>query len=129
MTTHRPERISDLIRGILARVLREEVRDPRIGFVTLTGVEVSPDLRHARVFVSTLGEASSRASSIVALNRAASFFRRAVAREAGLKRTPEIRFEEDATLEGGSRVEQLLDEIHREDSGPERRGPGEGPGE
>lgn len=114
MTTHRAEKVGDLVRGILARLLREEVRDPRIGFVTLTGAEVSPDLKHARVFFSTLGDAASRADAARALNHAAPFLRRSVAREAGLRYTPELRFEEDPSVEGGFRVDALLDEIAQE---------------
>ncbi len=122
MTGHRMERLADSIRGILARVLCEEMRDPRVGFLTVTCVEVSPDLRHARVFVSRLGSASEKAASLAALNRAAPFLRRTLAREANLKRTPDLVFVEDPALTAGLRVENLIEEIHRDQ--PSR---GEGP--
>lgn len=114
MTGHRAERLADAIRGILARVLREEMRDPRVGFVTITGVELSADLRHAEVYVSRLGSPGEKAACLVALNRAASFLRRAIAREADLKRTPDLVFLEDSALESGFRVEDLIDQIHRD---------------
>ena len=122
MTTHRARKVGDLVVEVLARVLREELRDPRIGVVTLTGADVTPDLRLARVYFSILGDAESRRATARALAHAAPFLRRRLAREARLRRVPEIRFEEDASLESGSRVDALLREISSEreaDSGGE----------
>jgi ribosome-binding factor A len=119
MKSHRPEKLADLIRQILARLVREEVRDPRVGFVTLTEVRVSPDLRHARVFVSKLGDPGDRAASVAALNRAAPFLRRALASEARVRRTPEIQFVEDTVPESGARLNHLLDEIREDDRAEE----------
>ena len=115
MTGHRSERVADVIREVLAKLLLLEVRDPRIGFVTLTGVELSPDLKHARVFVSTLGEESARRDGVRALNHAAPYFRRALAKEGRLRFTPSLRFVEDAAAERGMRVEAALREIHEGD--------------
>jgi ribosome-binding factor A len=103
--------MGDLIREILARLLREEVRDPRIGFVTLTDVRMSPDLKHARVFFSVLGGSAPRAAAGKALGHASPFLRRALARDAGFRYTPDLHFEEDASMETGSRVDALLREI------------------
>ncbi len=111
MTTHRAERMADVIREILARLLREEVRDPRIGFVTLTDVKMSPDLKHARVYFSVLGGAAPRAEAGKALAHAAPFLRRALARETRLRYAPEIHFEADPSLDSGFRVDALLREI------------------
>src|SRR5580765_8289375 len=108
VVTHRPEKLADEIRDVLARLIREEVRDPGVGFVTLTRVAVSPDLRQARVFVSRLGDARERAAAVAALQRARAFLRRALARSAGFRRVPELQFLEDATVEDGSRIEGLL---------------------
>lgn len=115
MTGHRSERVADVIREVLARLLLLEVRDPRIGFVTLTGVDLSPDLKHARVFVSMLGEESARKDGLRALNHAAPFFRRALAKEGRLRFTPALRFVEDAAAQRGLRVEAALREIRRAD--------------
>ncbi len=114
MTSHRPERVADVIRDHLARLLREELRDPRVGFVTITDVRVSADLQHAKVFVSQLGPAADRVASVAALNRAVPFLRRELARVALLRRTPELVFEEDPTLESGFRVNHILDELRRD---------------
>jgi ribosome-binding factor A len=114
MTSHRRERMGDVIRDVLARVLREEVRDPRIGFVTLTDVKVTADLKLARVFYSSLAREEDRPQLRAALRKAAPFLRRAVAREAKLRYTPEIRFEEDTSLEQGFRVDELLRRLEAE---------------
>jgi ribosome-binding factor A len=114
MTGHRAEKVGDVVREVLSRVLREELRDPRVGFVTITDVRVSPDLRHARVFVSKLGPAAEREAAVAALKRAAPFLRRALAEHAGLRRTPDLQFVGDATLETGDRVERLLDDLEKQ---------------
>ena len=116
--SHRSERVAEQIRGVLAELVRD-IRDPRVGFVTLTGVELSPDLKQARVFVSRLGSESERAAAVDGLNHAATFLRRALADRARLRFTPGLRFVSDATLERGSRVEAILQEIHAEDEAHE----------
>ena len=113
--SHRSERVAEQIRGVLADLIRDELRDPRIGFVTLTGVALSPDLKQARVFVSRLGSESERAAAVEALNHAVPFLRRSLADRARLRFTPGLRFVSDATLERGSRVEALIQEIHAHD--------------
>jgi ribosome-binding factor A len=114
MSVDRRSRAADLIREILSETVLREVRDPQVGFVTLTGVKLSPDRRHATVFVSTLSGTDERAASIDALNRAVPFLKRVLATRARLRAIPELRFVEDATLERGSRVESLLGDIERE---------------
>ena len=115
--SRRHERVAEQIRGILVELIRE-VRDPRVGFVTLTGVDLSPDLKQARVFVSRLGSEAERESAVEGLNRAATFLRRALADRARLRYTPGLKFVSDATLERGSRVEAILQEIHAHDELP-----------
>ena len=117
MTRHRSERVAEAIRGVLAEAIRE-VRDPRVGFVTVTGVSLSPDLRQARVFVSRLGSDVEREGAVDALNHAAPFLRHAVATRAHLRFTPALRFVSDAAIERGSRVEALIQEIHATEGGP-----------
>ena len=114
MTHHRTERVAEQIRGVLAAAIRE-VRDPRVGFVTLTGVDLSPDLKQARVYVSRLGTESERDGAVEALNHAATFLRHAVAARAKLRYTPALRFVSDATIERGSRVEAIIQEFHAHD--------------
>ncbi len=105
MSHHRPQRVAEQIRDDLARLLREELRDPAVGFVTLTDVVLSPDLRHARVYVSVLGDEEQ---ALEALDRARSFLRHGLAREGRLRYTPELRFEIDRSTTTGLRVDRLL---------------------
>jgi ribosome-binding factor A len=116
VTHRRNERVAEEIRGVLAEALRE-VRDPLVGFVTLTGVDLSPDLRQARVYVSRMGTEADRDAAVSALNHAVAFLRRAVAERARLRFTPVLRFVSDATIERGSRVEAIIQEIHADDRG------------
>src|SRR2546430_12730478 len=108
----RPDRVADQIRGELANLLARDVHDPGIGFVTLTRVQVSPDLQVARVFYTVLGDAKARESSARALGRAATFLRRQIGSRLRLKRSPELRFIYDDSVAGQDRIEQLLNEIH-----------------
>lgn len=117
MTSHRTARLADLILDVLARAVREDVRDPRVGFVTLTGVKVTRDLQQAKVYVSSIGSPEDRAASVAALNGAAPFLRRIVASQAKLRHTPELRFLLDESLERGSRVEKILVDLRDEESG------------
>jgi ribosome-binding factor A len=87
------------------------LKDPRVGFVTVTGAETSPDLRHSRVFVSVLGTERRREQSLAALQAAHSFLQARLARELRLKRTPQLTFEYDPSVERGVRLGQLIDEL------------------
>jgi ribosome-binding factor A len=87
------------------------LKDPRIGFVTVTGVETSPDLRHARVYVSVFGSDESRENSLAGLEAAHGVLQARLARELRLKRTPQLAFEYDPTVERGVRMTQLIDEL------------------
>src|SRR5258708_14049146 len=107
----RPDRVADQIRSELATLLAREVHDPGIGFVTLTRVQVSPDLQVARVLYTVLGDEKARESSARALGRAATFLRRQVGSRLRLKRTPELRFIYDDSVAGQDRIEQLLNDI------------------
>jgi ribosome-binding factor A len=108
----RPERVADLIRSELAMMLAGEVHDPGIGFVTLTRVQVAPDLQHARVFYTALGDEKAQAASDRALNRAIPFLRRQIGQRLRLKRVPDLQFMVDKSIAGQDRIEQLINEIH-----------------
>src|SRR4030095_14123551 len=88
-----------------------DLKAPRIGFVTVTGVETSPDLRHARVFVSVLGSEAKRAKTLAGLAAAHGVLQARVARELRMKRAPQLAFEYDPTVERGVRMTQLIDEL------------------
>jgi ribosome-binding factor A len=106
----RPSRVAEEFREILAEEL-QRLKDPRIGFVTVMGVETSPDLRHARVFVSVLGSEAKREKSLAGLAAAHGVLQARIASELRLKRTPQLAFEYDPTVERGLRVSQLIDEL------------------
>jgi ribosome-binding factor A len=109
----RPKQVGDVVRAELARLLREELRDPAIGFATITDVEMADDLRSARVHVSVYGDASQFAKTVAALNHARRHLRPLVGRNCALRYAPELHFVEDHTLERGARVEQLLRDLPR----------------
>jgi ribosome-binding factor A len=107
----RPDRVADLIRSELALMLAREVHDPGIGFVTITRVQVTPDLQHARIYYTALGDEKARRESDRALHRAIPFFRRQIGSRLRLKRVAELEFVYDQSIAGQDRIEQLLTEI------------------
>lgn len=109
--TARTDRIDELFRQEIGAILTKEVDDPKIGFATITGVETQPDLRHAKVNVSVIGSADERKAAIIAMGRAMPFVRHELGKRLRLKRIPEFHLELDETLERGTRILHLLDEI------------------
>jgi ribosome-binding factor A len=107
----RPDRVADLIRSELAMLLAREVHDPGIGFVTITRLLVTPDLQHARVFYTSLGDEKARTGTEGALHRAMPFLRRQIGSRLRLRRVPELQFLYDQAIAGQDRIEQLLNEI------------------
>jgi ribosome-binding factor A len=114
----RPDRVADQIRGELALLLAREVHDPGIGFVTLTRVQVTPDLQQARVYYTALGDDKARRNSDRALERAIPFLRRQIGSRLRLKRVPELKFIYDESIAGQDRIEQLLNELRSAESTP-----------
>jgi ribosome-binding factor A len=96
-------------------MLARDVHDPGIGFVTLTRVDITPDLQIARVFYTVLGDEAARRKSSHALGRAAAFLRRELGSRLRLKRSPELRFSYDESIAGQDRIEQILQELHETD--------------
>jgi len=113
--TGRMRRVNEAIRETLADAVGE-LKDPRIGFVTVTGVETSPDLRQAKVFVSVLGNERKREQSLVGLQSAHGVLQSRLASELRMKRTPQLTFEYDPTVAEGVRMSQLIDELAPDDS-------------
>lgn len=114
--SHRPERVAEAIRQTVAAFLTGGVRDPRVGFVTVTGVEVSADLEHARVRVSVMGSEEDKVKSLEGLASAARFLRAQIAKALPLRVTPELRFELDRGLEHAQRIDRVLRDLE-EDAG------------
>jgi ribosome-binding factor A len=114
---YRPNRVGDQIREELSAMLvRGEIHDPQIGFITLTRVQVSADLQVARVFYTSLGDAAARRDSQKALDRATPFIRRQIGSRVKLRRVPELEFRFDESIAHQNRIEQILQELHQEDA-------------
>lgn len=112
MASHRRvDRVNQLLLEELARLLRREVKDPRVARVTVTGVETTPDLRHATVYVRTLGDETPVEEAIEGLRSAEGYLRGTLGRELHMRRIPEFTFEADRTLERARRIEHLLDQV------------------
>jgi ribosome-binding factor A len=109
--SQRTERIDELLRQEIGAILAREVADPRIGFVTVTEVETANDLRHAKVWVSVIGQQAERDETLAALNRAMSFVRRELGTRLRLRRIPEFHVEFDDSAERGTRVLRLLQDL------------------
>ena len=110
MSGQRMRRVDEAMRQVLGDALAQDLKDPRIGFVTVTDVKTSPDLRHARVYVSVFGDTDAQTATLEGLRSAHGFLQGRVAGELRLKRTPELRFELDETARRAARLEQLIDE-------------------
>ncbi len=113
--SHRPERGSELIRQAVGAFLTGAVRDPRIGFVTVTGVEVSPDLSHANVRVSVMGSDEEKATSLEGLASAARFLRAQLSKELQLRTSPELHFHLDRGIEHAQHIDRVLKELKESD--------------
>jgi ribosome-binding factor A len=113
--SRRPEQVAGTIRQVIADALAREVRDPRVGFVTVTGVLVTNDLSHARVMVSVPGDDAEKAKAMEGLQSAAGFLRSRAARSLSTRTVPELHFELDKGFDHAARIQELLQSIRRED--------------
>ncbi len=109
MTADRMRRVDEAMREVLSGAITSELKDPRVGFVTVTAVHTTPDLRQARVYVSVLGDGGVRRRSLDGLRSAHGFLQRRVAEELHLKHTPTLDFVYDDTLDRAERIEELLE--------------------
>ena len=107
-------KVNEAVRHVLAQAV-PELKDPRIGLVTVTGVETASDLRHATVYISVLGSGRKQRASLVGLEAAHGVLQSRLARELRLKRTPQLTFEYDPTVERGVRMTRLIDELAPDD--------------
>ncbi len=107
----RPEKLGDLIQRELSDLLQRELRDPRVGMLTITAVDVSPDLSHAKVFF-TIFQKEKLGDTLAGLKRSAGFLRSQLARRIKLYTTPELRFVYDESVERGDRLSRLIDSTH-----------------
>lgn len=125
----RTDRVNQLLREELSRLIRREVKDPRVRGVTVAEVDTTGDLRHATVYVRTLGDDPTPEEAVEGLESAGGYLRSLLGRELHLRRVPEFAFEVDRTLERARRIDELLERVHREEEDPGGRGPaGDGDG-
>jgi ribosome-binding factor A len=125
MPGDRMRRVNEALRGVLSTRIAGGLKDPRVGFVTVTAVDTSPDLRHARVYVSVLGDEDERAATLEGLDSSRGFLQAGIAREMRIKHTPTLEFAHDEALERGMRISELIDEAVDGDGADERDQGGE----
>lgn len=113
--THRQEKLGELIAAELSDLLRTRVKDPRVGFASITRVEVSGDLRHAKVFVSVMGSAEEQAATMKGLKNATGFLRHELASRLVLRFMPELVFKLDTSIAEGARILNLIQKIEQEE--------------
>jgi ribosome-binding factor A len=108
MASERMRRVNEAVRAVLSEAISKDLKDPRVGFVTVTSVKTSPDLRHARVYVSVLGDEPTRAASLDGLRSAHGYLQARLGSELTLRRTPTLTFEYDDTVDRAARITELL---------------------
>jgi ribosome-binding factor A len=118
LMSERMRRVNESVRQVLAEAV-PELKDPRIGLITVTGVDTASDLRHATVYVSVLGSGRKQRASLLGLEAAHGVLQARLARELRLKRTPQLSFEYDPTVERGVRMTRLIDELAPNDDDPD----------
>ena len=118
MASRRQRKVAELLHEEISRLIQYQTRDPRLGFITITGVEVTPDLRQARVYFTTLGDDTDVEDTLAGLTSASSYFRHQLAQSLSLRYVPELTFKLDTSLEYGLRIDSLLDTIKEEKHNP-----------
>ena len=113
MTHRRADRVAEAIKEEVSLIIQKDVKDPRIGFLTVTAVELSDDLRYAKIFISAYGGQEEKIKSLEGLQSATRFIRREVGRRIKLRYTPEIVFKWDESIERGAHINELLQQINR----------------
>ncbi len=111
MAGARMRRVDEAMRAVLSEAISRDLQDPRVGFVTVTGVKTSPDLRHARVYVSVMGDDADRRATLEGLAAAHGFLQGRISSALRLKHTPSLTFDYDESVDRGMRISQLLDEL------------------
>jgi len=111
----RSQRVAEQVRRELAELIRLEVKDPRVGFITLTDVEITPDYAHAKVFFTSMRGEEGLDEILAGLRRASGFLRRELGKRVRIHTLPELHFHYDSSVERGSRMSQLIDQVVRDD--------------
>ncbi|MBL4952687.1 30S ribosome-binding factor RbfA [Neobacillus sp. OS1-32] len=117
--SHRPNRVGEQMKKELSDIIGRKIKDPRIGFVTVTDVQVTGDLQQAKVFISVLGDDEQKENTLKGLAKAKGFIRSEIGHRIRLRKTPEIIFEFDESIDYGNRIESLIHELHTEEKSVE----------
>ena len=115
MTKPRVKRVEAALKEEVSRIIHDDLKDPRLGFITVTKVKLTPDLRSARIYYSVLGDEKSKTSSKIGLKQAKGYMRKLIGQRLRLRYTPEISFNLDDTSDYVQKIEDIIDKIHRED--------------
>jgi len=121
--SRRTEQVAEAIKEYVSILIQRELKDPRLGFVTVTRVEISPDLKNAKVFFSVLGDAEARKASSLVLKHASGFLRHELSHQLTLRYTPLLSFEFDEAIEHGEKIQRLLLELEQEDKARQAANP------
>lgn len=121
MGNYRPRRVAELIKKEVSQMLQQEIKDPRIGFVTITDVEVSEDLRHAKVFVSVLDADETKEETMEGLENAVGYVRRELGQRIRLRHTPEILFRYDDSIKRGARIFEILKDLDQDEEEADKK--------
>lgn len=121
--SRRTEQVAEAIKEDISVLIQRELKDPRVGFVTVTRVEVTPDLKHAKVFFSVIGDSEQRDQSLTVLKHASSFLRHELARQLTLRYVPQLYFQFDEAVEHSDKIHKLLLELEREDQANKQNQP------
>ena len=111
---YRSDRLAQELRNEVSYIISRELKDPRLGFATITAVKVSPDLKYARILVSVLGTPEKQKTTMIALQKSAGFVRRQLSSRLKLRQCPELKFEYDDSIEYGAKMDEILNEVGRE---------------
>ncbi len=114
MTSHRANRLAGELKKEISQLIKDEIKDPRIGFVTVTGVEVSGDMRHAKVYLSVLGDEKAKGDSILGLTKASGFMRSELSKRIKLRYMPELHFKIDESLDYSQKINSILSKVKEE---------------
>ncbi|MBV7503726.1 30S ribosome-binding factor RbfA [Bacillus sp. sid0103] len=119
--SHRANRVGEQMKKELGDIIGRKIKDPRIGFVTVTDVEVTGDLQQAKVYISVLGDEEQRENTLKGLAKAKGFIRTEIGHRIRLRKTPEIIFEWDESIDYGNRIDTLLHQLHKDEKPLEKR--------
>ncbi len=115
MSNIRANRVAEQMKKEMGEILTQKVKDPRIGFVTVTDVEISPDLQESKVFISIFGDEEEKEQTLVGLAKSKGFIRSEIGKRIRLRKVPEINFEIDETIEYGNKIERIIRDLNRDE--------------